>query len=111
MMRESKIKDENEFYSKLTRELSVAIKNLKDNDFIYHNNVFYYIAVIKFRMKDDNSNFGKSKGWRVVAIIDNINGIFILLDFYKHSKGKDNLTENEKKIVKEMCDEYAKIGE
>lgn len=58
-------------------------------------------------MKDRNNNSGKSKGWRIIALVDDENNIFYLLDLYSHSQGKDNLSYNEEKKIRLLCDEYA----
>jgi len=96
-----------ELYYFLSLEIKTAYENLKTNDYFYRSKIHYKIAIIKYRMKDDTSNHGKSKGWRIIALIDEINGLFYLLEMYKHSKGKDNLTNDEKNKIKLFCDEYA----
>ena len=106
MMKEYNIL-EDYFYTHLVNELSAAFKITKAKDYIYHNGKYYKIAIIKFRMQDEKANSGKSNWWRIVALIDGLNRIFYLLDLYKHSQGKDNLTAIEIKKLKELCDEYA----
>lgn len=101
-----KISDE-EFNGLFANEISAAYKSVKPGDYIYHNSKRYRIAILKFRMKDGKSNAGKSAGWRIVSLVDEENDLFILLSIYKHSQGKDNLTDSEKNAVKALCDEYA----
>lgn len=105
--KELNIKEDSKLFEYLVLELNSVYKDIRQKDYIYHNNKCYKIAIIKFRMQDDKNNRGKSSGWRVIALIDDVNSIFYLLDLYKHSKGKDNLTIIENRMLKEMCDEYA----
>ncbi|MBD5390743.1 hypothetical protein HDR67_01915 [bacterium] len=97
-----------DFKGLLTAELQAAYKKVKPGDYIYHCKKEFRIAIVKFRIKDAKANCGKSGGWRVVALADEVNGFFYLLALYKHSKGKDDLTQQEKKKVREMIEEYAK---
>ena len=107
MMKEYNYKEKELFYGQLVLELQASYRNVKQSNYIYHNGNYYKIAILKYRMQDLNSNSGKSSGWRVIALIDELNGIYYLLDLYKHSKGKDNLTNKELTDVKAFCDEYA----
>ena len=103
------ISDE-EFINYLAIEIQVAYKNVKSGDYIYHNGNNYKVAILKFRANDIKSNKGKSGGWRVVALVDEINSFFYLLCLYKHSKGKDNLDNIEKQKVCQLCDEYVETN-
>lgn len=107
IMNEYSINDVKEFYVYLSLELNVAYSNAKQSNYIYHNKKYFKIAIIKLRMKDRNNNSGKSKGWRIIALVDDENNIFYLLDLYSHSQGKDNLSYNEEKKIRLLCDEYA----
>ncbi len=106
MMKDYLSISELDFYIYLTMEIKSAYKEAKQKNYIYHNGKYYKIAIIKFRMIDENSNSGKSKGWRVIGLVDELNNLFFLLDLYKHSLGKDDLTPNENKKVRLFCDEY-----
>ena len=99
--------DDNDFYCQLSLELSSSYKDVKPKNYIYHNGKYFKIAILKYRMMDYQSNSGKSKGWRIVALVDELNNYFYLLDLYKHSQGKDDLTPDENKKVRQLCDEYA----
>ena len=101
-----KISDE-EFAVLLASELQAAYKNVKQGDYIYHNNLKFRIAILKFRKDDAKSKRGKSAGWRVIALVDEINEYFYLLSIYSHGQGKLNLSDIEKTKVRELCDEYA----
>lgn len=107
MMKEYNYKDQNDFYAHLVLELQNAYKEVNSKNYIYHNGKCFKIAIMKYRMQDISSNSGKRKGWRVVALIDEKNDLFFLLDLYKHSNGKDDLTPDENKKVRLLCDEYA----
>lgn len=97
---------DNEFEGLLSNELQAAYKNAKPGDYIYHNDKKFKVAILKFRKKDDISNSGKSGGWRLIALVDEINKVLYLLSIYKHSKGKNDLTPEENKKVRLLCDEY-----
>ena len=107
MMKDYNFIDENNFYYNLTLELNSAYKEVKPKDYIYHNGKCYKIAILKFRMQDASSNSGKSKGWRVISLVDEKNDLFFLLNLYKHSQGKDDLTPIENRKIRLFCDEYA----
>ena len=107
IMKEYNYSDYTDFYAHLALEIQTAYKDVRPKNYIYHNGKNYKIAVLKYRMQDISSNSGKSKGWRIVALIDEDNDVFFLLDLYKHSKGKDDLTPDENKKVRLLCDEYA----
>ena len=66
------------------------------------------VAIVKLRIRDESSNRGKSGGWRIIGLIDNFELLFILLSIYNHSSGKDDITPNEKKALREMCIEYSR---
>ena len=106
MKKYNHLNDEKTFFIILASELNAVYKSIKTSDFIYHNKENYKIGILKCRMADDKHNKGKSYGWRVIALIDDINSIFILLSIYMHSKGKNDLTPIENKKVRELCDEY-----
>lgn len=95
------------FLGLLSLEIQAAYKNAKQSNYIYHNKNQHKIAIIKFRIRDVKSHSGKSNGWRAIALVDEINNIFYLLSLYKHSNGKDNLTSQEKREVRDLCDEYS----
>lgn len=99
-------KTDKEFEALLALELQSAYKNAKPSNYIYHNKKQHKISLIKLRIKDAKANSGKSGGWRVIALVDELNNIFYLLSLYKHSKGKDDLTPQENKKARELCDEY-----
>ncbi len=107
MMKNDHFFDEKEFIIHLVNELNTVCKHIKTSDIIYHNNDNYKICILKFRMADYKNNKGKSCGWRIISLIDYDNSIFILLSIYMHAKGKNDLTPNENKKVRELCDEYA----
>ena len=107
IMKEYNYSDYNDFYAHLFLEIQTAYKDVKPKNYIYHNGKYYKIAILKYRMQDISSNSGKSKGWRIVALVDEENNLFFLLDLYKHSNGKDDLTPDENKKVRLLCDEYA----
>lgn len=101
-----KVSDD-DFAVLLASELQVAYKNVKPGDYIYHNDKQFRIAILKFRTDDFKSKKGKSSGWRVIALVDELNNYFYLLSIYSHSQGKANLSDIEKRKVRELCDEYA----
>lgn len=101
-----------------TKDVDICEANLADEiKTAYHvstiHNVLYFssisrsVFVLKLRIKDEAANSGKSNGWRVIGLVDIINGIFYLFSIYKHSFGKDNLSPNEVKAMRNICDEYA----
>ena len=108
-IKQYKIQDETQFFVLLSQELKSAYKHISNRHYIYHSHSFYSVVIIKYRMSDFTQNKGKSSGFRVVALVDEINKLFYLLDLYKHSDGKDNLTPDEKTKLKELCDEYTEI--
>ncbi|MDY4788925.1 MAG: hypothetical protein SO253_06470 [Bacilli bacterium] len=91
--------DDDSFYEKLILEINTCCKNGK-SIVIYSSPINNKINIIKFRMKDSSIPFGKSYGWRLIALLDEVNDLFYLLDIYSHSEGKDNIDANEKKSIK-----------
>ena len=64
------------------------------------------VCYAKIRIKDENTNKGKTYGYRCIVLIDKFYKRIFLLHLYKHSKGVDNLTINEKKVLQTIVDEY-----
>lgn len=107
MMKDYNIINENELYHNLSLELRSAFCNISDKNSIYFSTINRKVGIMKIRMIDEASNSGKSKGYRIVGLFDGINNIFYLLEMYKHSKGKDDLTPKESKALRKLCDDYA----
>lgn len=108
MLKEYNNLDYSDFYVRLALYLENAYKTIKKSNYLYRSKNNFNIVILKYRMKDINSNKGKSAGWRIIALVDEINQIFYLLDLYKHSNGKENLRDDEFSKLKLLCDEYAK---
>lgn len=108
MLKEYNNLDYSDFYVRLALDLENAYKTIKKSNYLYRSKNNFNIVILKYRMKDVNSNKGKSAGWRIIALVDEINQIFYLLDLYKHSNGKENLRDDEFSKLKLLCDEYAK---
>ena len=108
MLKEYNNLDYSDFYVRLALDLEKAYKTIKNSNYLYRSKNNFNIVILKYRMKDVNSNKGKSAGWRIIALVDEINQIFYLLDLYKHSNGKENLSNDEISKLKLLCDEYAK---
>lgn len=67
------------------------------------------VAYGKIRVMDIEHNNGKSNGYRCIVLVDTVNQRAFVLHIYKHGKGKDDtVTEQAKKILKNLVDEYDK---
>lgn len=106
--KKSRINSNDNFIGVLTERIQVAYKQVNQRNILYKSKTNQFIVILKFRMEDDSNNSGKSKGWRIISLVDNDNDFFYLLNIYSHSQGKDNLTNSEMKSLKLLCDEYAK---
>lgn len=69
------------------------------------------VALSKVRLNDENSDNGKSGGYRCIALIDLCNNAIFVLHIYKHNKEEDRsvnkeLSKRKKNKLKSLVDEY-----
>lgn len=100
------IKNDLEFTLKLAEQIKCCLKLIKRSDYLYTANSFK-LGILKFRSDDASQNKGKSSGYRIIGLIDEINSIFILFYIYKHSEGIDNINKKDLQKLKEICDKYS----
>ena len=98
-------KNTKECLKNLTNEIHYSLLNSTSSSYIYWI-ASNSIGIVKLRIKDYSSNSGKSGGWRIIGLVDKIECIFILLSVYRNSDGKNDLTPIEKKMIKNLCNEY-----
>lgn len=61
----------------------------------------------KIRVDDEKRNNGKSKGFRCIVLVDNINRYGFILHLYRHAHGEDeNISAKEKNKLRILVDEY-----
>lgn len=65
------------------------------------------ITYAKIRCRDRSRSAGKSKGWRCIVLIDNINSIGFVLHVFSH-RDKDNISQNEHNALRRVVEEYIK---
>ena len=95
---------EDNIITNLSDEIANIIQNNLGIITIYrHERV---ISIVKFRIKDEKSNRGKSGGFRVVGLVDKANDLFVVLSIYRHSEGKDNISEEMKNYYRKVCAAY-----
>lgn len=88
--------------------LALEIRNALKTKYTKLYSIGNIVIIVKTRISKNDSNKGKSSGWRIIGLLDHTNKMFILFNVYSHAQGIDNITKEEKEELIKIAKEYHK---